>query len=444
MKIVRHFQSLMLPIGAGSLALLLGLMGWKREILRINVRSCGLPWSFRFQARWYYSAARDFLSAAFNCSGPPIHVRPRDLQKLEYLKREPTLFLTAHVHNWERLAAWMPRQGIPLLGAARALSSPLFDGLLTWIRARYGIPVVTRNILSGAQSHLRNGGCFGVLWDQHSPLSRRTAMFFGMPVAMDPLPEILLRRYRPRVVVGFLLPSGCFRLVEILDPGARKSPEVGPPPRVQEDSRSKARGGRQKAAWEATRGATQETAQGVAQETVQGMAQGVSHGRAQETVQGMAQGVVAQRVLRGVPEEMTPEMTRGMAEVGIHRETLGKPLTASMSEVAGEPNGKEPGSPLHPSSWRVNKEFQENPRSTVPIVPKENSTAGAKAEPGDETDLLLSHMARRYHRVLESVVLANPHLWYGFAHRRFKGALSYSSTLPSSPLPLPIGSNSFT
>lgn len=428
MKIVRHFQSLMLPIGAGSLALLLGLMGWKREILRINVRSCGLPWSFRFQARWYYSAARDFLSAVFNCPGPPIHVRPRDLEKLEYLKREPTLFLTAHVHNWERLAAWMPGQGIPLLGAARALSSPLFDRLLTWIRARYGIPVVTRNILSGAQSHLRNGGCFGVLWDQHSPLSRRTAMFFGMPVAMDPLPEILLRRYRPRVVVGFLLPSGCFRLVEILGPCARKSPETGPPPRAQKDSRSIARWGRQKAAREGI----QETTQGVAQE------------RARETAKWMAQGVVTQGVPPGVPEGTPLEVARGVTEVGIHRETFGKTPIESMREAEGDCIDKEPGSPTHPSSWMFNKELHANPLSTTPIVPKENSTAGAKAEPGDETALLLSHMARRYHRVLESVVLAHPHLWYGFAHRRFKGVLSYSSTLPYPPLPLPIGSNGFT
>ncbi|HLP40834.1 MAG TPA: hypothetical protein VK465_04950, partial [Fibrobacteria bacterium] len=196
MKIIPRLQSLLLPIGAGSLALVLGLLGWKRDVLKINVRSCGLPWSFRFQVRWYFSAARDFLAAAFNCPGPPIHVRPRDLGKLEYLKREPTLFLTAHFHNWERLAAWMSSQGIPLLGAARALSSPVFDRLLTWVRARYGIPVVTRDVLSGARAHLRKGGCFGVLWDQHSPLSRRASPFFGMPVAMEPLPEILLRRYR--------------------------------------------------------------------------------------------------------------------------------------------------------------------------------------------------------------------------------------------------------
>jgi len=114
----------------------------------------------------------------------------------------------------------MTTQGIPLLGAARPLSSHSFDFLLARLRNRTGVPVVTRNILSAALSHLQAGRCFGVLWDQYSPLRRHTSPLFGIPAAMDPLPEVLVRRRRPAVMAGFLLPDGTLRLVPLLRAGS--------------------------------------------------------------------------------------------------------------------------------------------------------------------------------------------------------------------------------
>lgn len=37
---------------------------------------------------------------------------------------------------------------------------------------------------------------------------------------MDPLPEVLVRRYRPAVMAGFLLPDGTLRLVNLLPSGS--------------------------------------------------------------------------------------------------------------------------------------------------------------------------------------------------------------------------------
>ena len=80
--------------------------------------------------------------------------------------------------------------------------------------------MVTEDILARALSHLRAGHCFGILWDQYSPLHRHVSPFFGIPAAMDPLPEILVRRLAPAVMAGFLLPDGTLRLVPLLKAGS--------------------------------------------------------------------------------------------------------------------------------------------------------------------------------------------------------------------------------
>lgn len=173
--------------------------------------------AFRF--RWYLCLSRDFLDSLIG-KPVPIHVRPQDRGKLEVLATQPSLFLTGHFFNWEALASWMVGQGIPLLGAARPLSSPRFHALLSWLRRRNGVPVVTQDILSKAMAHLRAGRCFGILWDQFSPLHRHSSPLFGVPAAMDPLPEILVRRHRPAVMAGFLLPNGTLRLLPLLAAGS--------------------------------------------------------------------------------------------------------------------------------------------------------------------------------------------------------------------------------
>jgi lauroyl/myristoyl acyltransferase len=205
------------------LALGLFLSGWKARILQINLRLLFSPSSSptpRFSRfLWYRHLAQALCESLRGRTAGRIHLRPQDASKFQVLRSQPTLFLTAHFNNWEALAGWMTRQGIPLLGAARPLRSPLFDTLLARLRGRHGVPVVTRDILPRALAHLRAGRCFGILWDQYSPLHRHSSPFFGRPAAMDPLPEILVRRIRPAVMAGFLLPDGTWRLMQLMPAG---------------------------------------------------------------------------------------------------------------------------------------------------------------------------------------------------------------------------------
>jgi lauroyl/myristoyl acyltransferase len=179
-----------------------------------------VSWSGRhFRFRWCRCLARDFLDTLSSKPYPAIHVRPKDQFKFRILQSQASLFLTGHFHNWEALAAWMGQQGVPLLGAARPLQSPLFNSLLSRLRKKSGVSVVTHNILPRALSHLHSGRCFGILWDQYSKLHRHSTLLFGIPAAMDPLPEVLVRRCRPAVMAGFLLPDGMLRLVSLLPSG---------------------------------------------------------------------------------------------------------------------------------------------------------------------------------------------------------------------------------
>jgi lauroyl/myristoyl acyltransferase len=181
-------------------------------------KEAGSNWLFRFH--WYRRLSRDFLCSLTGKTSLPIQFRPQDQAKFRVLQSHPSLHLTGHFHNWEALATWMVQQGVPLLGAARPLKSPLFNSLLSGYRSRTGVPVVTHDILSRALSHLRTGKCFGILWDQYSQLHRHSSPLFGKSAAMDPLPEILVQRHRPAVMAGFLLPNGIFRLVPLLAEGA--------------------------------------------------------------------------------------------------------------------------------------------------------------------------------------------------------------------------------
>lgn len=190
---------------------------WKAGVIKTNLAVFGLPHKGipRFLLTWYFCLTRDILRYLFGYLEVPIRVRLRDRAKLTNLGSSASLLLTAHFHHWEALAAWLRENGVFLLGSARNLSSPLAQSLLNLLRRRTGVAVVSTQVLPKALAHLKAGHCFGILWDQFSRQSRHSSLLFGMTAAMDPLPEILVRRHAPSVFVGFLLPTGVFRLVQI-------------------------------------------------------------------------------------------------------------------------------------------------------------------------------------------------------------------------------------
>ncbi|MDB5103356.1 MAG: hypothetical protein JWP91_1045 [Fibrobacteres bacterium] len=208
-----YLRTLSLPLVGGLI-----IIGWKRNTIRINAQVCGLSYGLGFRIRFYLNLVHDLLIFFHGRYGLAIQSRPRDATKLHLLRVSPTHFLTAHFHNWEHMGAWMTRQGISLLSAARPLMNGKSQALLSNLRTRLGMRIVDEGIPRRALRHLKQGGCFALLWDQRVPGSETRASFFGRTLDMDPLPRFLTRHSGVPVFFGVLLPGGRFRLIQLADP----------------------------------------------------------------------------------------------------------------------------------------------------------------------------------------------------------------------------------
>jgi lauroyl/myristoyl acyltransferase len=204
-------------------ALVFWLSGLRQRVLTRNFRIMGIaaPGFYRF--RLGFRLARALLALALPGRLSPAALHPRSRAHLDRLRAGPSLLLTAHFGNWEAQAAAWRGLGVDLLGAARPLRSRIAHGMLSRLRARHGIRVVTTAVPRTALRHLTPtpnfpGGCFGLLWDQHAPDSVRPGTFFGEPVSLNPLPFFLLAKHPRPVYFGVLLPGGTLRLLPLLPP----------------------------------------------------------------------------------------------------------------------------------------------------------------------------------------------------------------------------------
>jgi lauroyl/myristoyl acyltransferase len=137
------------------------------------------------------------------------------------MRRGPSLLLTAHFHNWERLGSDLRTLGVPLLAAAMPLRNPWANRLLVKWRRRWDLTVVTERVSRTGLTHVRGNGCFAFLWDQDSPGSKERGRFHGVPVRMNPVPEFLRTTVDCPVFFGVLLPDGRMRLIRLMGDGNR-------------------------------------------------------------------------------------------------------------------------------------------------------------------------------------------------------------------------------
>jgi lauroyl/myristoyl acyltransferase len=198
------------------------LSGVRRAVLDRNIallgRSPSFPRAARspfFRLKLGFNLSRDLLTFLF-CRFRAPKMTPRSRRHLQALRSGPSLLLCAHFHNWERQAASLRAAGVNLLGAARPLRARWADALLRGVRRRHGIAVATAAVPRASLRHLRAGGCFGLLWDQHAPGSPHEGRLFGVPATLDPLPFFLLERNPAPVFFGALLPGGESRLIPLL------------------------------------------------------------------------------------------------------------------------------------------------------------------------------------------------------------------------------------
>jgi lauroyl/myristoyl acyltransferase len=200
---------------AAIFAPLLWASGFRRRVIRRNLQL--MRWRRDPFLRWRltFHAARD-LTALFLTSPPRYRIHPRSRMNLAAMRKGPSILLTAHFHNWEWLGSALRREGVPILAAAKPLRAAWAEQWLLHLRARIGVPTVSGAVPRAAIRHLKLGGCFAFLWDQHAPGSEYSGEFFDTPARMNPLPLFLLARCPCPVYFGILLPGGNVRLLSLL------------------------------------------------------------------------------------------------------------------------------------------------------------------------------------------------------------------------------------
>lgn len=104
----------------------------------------------------------------------------------------PAIAVTGHVGNWELMAAYLARRGVPLRVVATRFRDPRINDLLLSLRAASGIETVHRD--EGARpvlKALRDGCLLGLLIDQDTDVDGCFVDFFGRPAFTTRGPGVL-------------------------------------------------------------------------------------------------------------------------------------------------------------------------------------------------------------------------------------------------------------
>ena len=165
-----------------------------------------------------------------------VEVTPRafrvEIDGLEHLKDAAVqgrgvLLLTAHLGNWELLAAAQPLTGLPLSVVLRPLDQPRLDRVVERLRRRTGAELISkRRALPDVLDALRRGRMVGILLDQNATRAEGIfAPFFGTPASTSRgLAVIALRTEAPVVPVFIRRLERGRHLIEV-------GPVVPPPER---------------------------------------------------------------------------------------------------------------------------------------------------------------------------------------------------------------------
>jgi KDO2-lipid IV(A) lauroyltransferase len=127
-----------------------------------------------------------------------------------YKKGRGVILLTAHMGNWELMAAFYGLTDYPVDIIVRDIDNPLFDRFTRWVRTRAG----NRTISKGRSMRellriLRGGGIVGVLLDQNVTWNEGVFVnFFGRLACTNKGPSLLAVSSDAGVVPTFIVREG--------------------------------------------------------------------------------------------------------------------------------------------------------------------------------------------------------------------------------------------
>lgn len=119
------------------------------------------------------------------------------------------LWVTAHLGNWELLAAGLGAHGYDVRPVATPSYDPRFTALIDRWRRRHGVRTLWRgrdDVAAGIGEALREGAIVGLLMDQDTRTRGHFVPFFGTLAWTPSGPAELARRTGAPVLVGFIEP----------------------------------------------------------------------------------------------------------------------------------------------------------------------------------------------------------------------------------------------
>ena len=118
----------------------------------------------------------------------------------------PTLFLSAHIGNWDLLAAFVAACGVPLTVIGRQARNPIFQEALVRVRENSGVVTIWRDdpgAVKSIVSEFKSGRAVAALLDQDTVVRNSMIPFFGTPAATPVSIIELGLRYQARIVSIF-------------------------------------------------------------------------------------------------------------------------------------------------------------------------------------------------------------------------------------------------
>jgi KDO2-lipid IV(A) lauroyltransferase len=173
------------------------------------------PAARRALVRKTYATLGEHLGDALaSLAGSPREPLPIDAASLDVLARaraegRGVIFASAHLGNWERVAASLVAHGVPLVTLTREAYDPRLEPLLTRLRGGHGVGVIPRGSPGAAARivrTLRRGGVLGAPMDLRSRVPSIDVPFLGLPAPSPVGPARIALRTGAAVVVGTLAP----------------------------------------------------------------------------------------------------------------------------------------------------------------------------------------------------------------------------------------------
>ncbi len=113
---------------------------------------------------------------------------------------KPTVFVTAHLANWEVAAAAASRMGFPMMVVYTPFRNPRIDRMVKRLRGALGVKLVSRDqAMRPLTQHLRQGGSVGLVVDQRVD-SGEPISFFGLDMWTTVMPARLALKFGAELV----------------------------------------------------------------------------------------------------------------------------------------------------------------------------------------------------------------------------------------------------